>query len=77
MKALIALFLMAIVPGCTVVEWADVKYMRLGGQELDSMSITRLENGDVLVELNRYKGEGIGEIVGAAVGAAVEAAMVP
>ena len=62
MKALIALFLMAIVPGCTVVEWADVKYMRLGGQELDSMSITRLENGDVLVELNRYKGEGIGEI---------------
>ena len=62
MKALIALFLMAIVPGYTVVEWADVKYMRLGGQELDSMSITRLENGDVLVELNRYKGEGIGEI---------------
>ena len=53
--------------GCTTVEWGDVKYSRLGGQELESMSITKLENGDVLVELNKYKGEGIAPIVEGAV----------
>ena len=56
------MIMIALVSGCTVVEWGDVRYSRLGGQELNSMSITRLENGDVLVELNKYRGEGIGEI---------------
>jgi len=61
-RAIIVMVLLIMINGCTVVEWGEVKYTRLGGQELDSMSITRRENGDVLVELNRYKGEGIGEI---------------
>ena len=60
--ALLLLWLAGSMMGCTVVEWGPVKYSRLGGQELESMSVTRMENGDVLVELNKYKGEGMGEV---------------
>ena len=62
MKTLLLTLLMLLVSGCTIVEWGPVKYSRLGGQELESMSVTRMENGDVLVELNKYKGEGMGEV---------------
>jgi len=61
MKIMLMLMI-ALVSGCTTVEWGDVKYARFGGQELESMSITRLENGDVLVELNKYKSENIGPL---------------
>ena len=38
---------------------------------IDALSITKLENGDVLIEMKAYKTEGMAPVVAAAVEAAV------
>ena len=68
-----ALVTMFCLPGCTTIQYGDLRYQRLGGQQFDNFSLTKTDTGDILVEFDKYTGEGIAPIVAAAVKAAVEA----
>jgi hypothetical protein len=59
--------------GCTTIKYGDLEYMRLGGSQIDNFSLTKLPDGDILVEFDKRTAEGIGPIVGAAVEGAIKA----
>lgn len=64
--------------GCTTIQYTtsagEMFYQRIGGSQVDNFSVTKTAEGDILVEFDKYIGEGVGPIVAAAVKAAVEAA---
>ena len=53
-------------------ETGEVYYHSDTGKEFSNLSIIKQANGDVLVEVNKYKGDGIGPIVEGAVRGAIK-----
>lgn len=56
------------VGGCTTIEYNPetnaVKYQSFGGKEFDSLDITKTDTGDILIEVNKFKGEPVAEVAG-------------
>ena len=71
---------MAMLTGCGTTirynpETGEIYYHSDTEKEFSNLSILKQVNGDVLIEVNKYKGEGVGPIVGAAVEGAVRGMM--
>ncbi len=67
MKRLLLITLALLLGGCTSVEYGDAKYWSIGGKEFESLDISKKENGDVRIEINKYRREGISDVVEGAV----------
>ncbi len=53
-------------------ETGEVYYHSDTGKEFSDLSIIKQANGNILIEVNKYKGEGIGSIVEGAVRGAIQ-----
>ena len=77
MKTLLLITLALLLSGCTTkIQYNPVTHEIFYegpalGKEFDSLSITLTDTGDVLIEVNKYKHEGIGPIVEGAVRGAI------
>ena len=74
----IIIFFIIALSGCTTVrynpETHEVFFQTpVFDRSIDKLSITKLENGDVLIEIENYATEGMAPVVAAAVRAALDA----
>ena len=60
--------------GCTTIQYGDLKYMRFGGMQIEAFSLTKLDDGSILVEFDKFAGEEVMPTVDAIIQAAVTAA---
>lgn len=73
---LLILIAAVLIGGCGTTirynpETGEVYYHSDTGKEFSDLAIIKEADGSILIEVNKYKGEGIGPIVGAAVEGAV------
>lgn len=71
MKTLLLITLALVLTGCTLVEYEGARYMSIGGKEFESLNIVRQDNGDIRIEINKYRKEGVSDIVEGAVRGAI------
>ena len=72
---LLVIMLVACFSGCTMIKYGELEYWRLGGQEFEDFSATKLDDGSILVEFEHYKGEDIMPTIDAIIQTAIKAAI--
>ena len=70
------LLIIALIGGCGttiryIPETGEIYYHSDTEKEFSDLSILKQPDGSILIEVNKYKGEGVGPIIGAAVEGAV------